>query len=439
MKKRNQKKVYDEVNKAWEDHRTKTPLEKIQEADKHAYDVLKQIQNADLGKSPYKNEVGNPYKVVEFPTPYTFPDDFPKHETFPNEVFPGVKLPYPIKENSSDYPLTFDFPEEIFDYNDIQLIPKLGVLKSRKDANTEVFFGTQVWKVPILPANMSSVVNTEICTKLAENDYLYCMHRFCTDEERFDFAKNIIEKHLPLSMAFGIFDSEFKLVKKIKEELKKVTKDSYRPMIWIDVAHGYSIHMQEAIKRYKEIWPSSFIIAGNVAEKNGAKFLEAAGADAVKLGVGHGEACITRLKTGFSNFGWQLSAVKEAADELNVPIVCDGGIHEHGDIAKALVMGATVCMAGSMFSALEDSPGNVIKKDGIDYKEYFGSASAKQKKNGANQPVNVEGKCILKPLKDHDILTELKWIEEDLQSAISYAGGEDLSAFLTTRYVNTKK
>ena len=78
-----------------------------------------------------------------------------------------------------------------------------------------------------------------------------------------------------------------------------------------------------------------------------------------------------------------------------------------------------------------------IEKDGLQYKEYFGSASARQKKNGSNQPVNVEGKCILKPLRDHDLLTEMKWVEEDLQSAISYAGGHDLSAFNNVEYIIT--
>lgn len=388
-----------------------TTLKDIQKADKAGDETLKRIKDADLGFLP-----------LELPDDYSFPsklpDDYKMPKGFEKDDFPFIQVPVKRERHA-------------FDYDDVQLIPKKGMLEHRKNAETWVKFGGFLWKLPILPANMSSVINTQLCLLLAQNSYLYCMHRFCTDEERLQFAKDIKKEDLPLSMAFGVKKEEFNLAEKIKEEGLNVD------LLWIDVAHGYSVIMKDSIKRYKQIFPNAFIIAGNVAEVEGAKFLEKAGADAVKLGIGHGEACITRLKTGFSNFGWQLSAVEEAANELKVPIVCDGGVHEHGDIAKALVMGATVCMAGSMFSALIDSPGNIIEKDGLQYKEYFGSASARQKKNGSNQPVNVEGKCILKPLRDHDLLTEMKWIEEDLQSAISYAGGYDISAFNNVEYIIT--
>lgn len=316
------------------------------------------------------------------------------------------------------------------DYNDVQLIPEKGILRSRKEASTLVTFGGWVWELPILPSNMSSVINTDLCVKLANNNYLYCMHRFCSDEERITFPSLI--KDTPVSMAFGVTEHEFEIAQKIKENGFKVG------LLWVDVAHGYAEYMRSAIARYKQIFPGACIIAGNVANAEGAKFLERCGADAVKLGIGHGEACITRLKTGFSNYGWQLSALVKAASCVDIPIICDGGIKEHGDIAKAIALGAYICMAGSMFSALLDSPGNVIIKDGIKYKEYFGSASAKQKKVASDQPVNVEGKCMLKPLRDHDLLTEMNWIREDLQSAISYGGGKDLSCLQNLRYVITK-
>lgn len=386
-------------------------LKEIQDADKAGDEVLRKIKDADLGFFPLE-------LPDDYPFPPKLPDDYKMPEKLVKENFPFIQVPAKRERQA-------------FDYDDVQLIPKKGILKHRNEADTSVEFGGFVWKLPVLPANMSSVVNAQICQKLAENQYLYCMHRFCSDEERLEFARSAKQNDFPLSMAFGVKEEEFELAKKIKEE---VVVD----LLWIDVAHGYSEVMADAIKRYREIFPGTFIVAGNVAEIDGAKFLEEAGADAVKLGIGHGEACITRLKTGFSNYDWQLSAVEEAARELQVPIVCDGGVHEHGDIAKALAMGATVCMAGSMFSALLDSPGNIIEKDGLQYKEYFGSASARQKKNGSNQPVNVEGKCILKPLRDHDLLTEMKWIEEDLQSAISYAGGSKLSALNNVEYIVTK-
>lgn len=387
-------------------------------------DEEEKVRKADMEAqkgTPVDPYVHNSVWPDDYKFPSELPDDFSVPKGFEKQEFPFISIPHKRSRKA-------------FDYNDVQLIPRKGILKHRGLAETWVRFGDYRWKLPVLPANMSSVVNAKLCLMLAQNQYLYCMHRFCSDEERLQFAKDIKQREnpLPLSMAFGVKEEEYKLAERIKQE------DLDIDLLWIDVAHGYSDIVKDAIQRYRKIFPDTFIIAGNVAEVDGAKFLEEAGADAVKLGIGHGEACITRLKTGFSNYDWQLSALEEAANELNVPIICDGGVHEHGDIVKALVMGATVCMAGSMFSALIDSPGNIIEKDGLQYKEYFGSASARQKKNGSNQPINVEGKCILKPLRDHDILTELRWIEEDLQSAISYAGGQDLSALNTVEYIVTK-
>ena len=146
------------------------------------------------------------------------------------------------------------------------------------------------------------------------------------------------------------------------------------------------------------------------------------GADAIKVGIAGGRVCITKNKTGFHRpmVSTVLNCVMEAA---GVPIIADGGIEEHGDIAKAIALGAHMVMAGSLFAGYDQSAGQIVEIEKRLHKEYFGSASEHNK--GKYQ--NVEGKKILVNYKGpmEKLLIELK---EDLQSSISYSGNRDLDS-----------
>jgi GMP reductase len=175
------------------------------------------------------------------------------------------------------------------------------------------------------------------------------------------------------------------------------------------------------IKYIKENFPKSYLIAGNVATYEGAFALYSWGADCVKAGIGTGNVCITRNKTGF--FRPIVSTLFDCCGNKNLPIIGDGGISEHQDVAKGIACGAHMVMAGSMFSGFDQSAGSLVEIDGKKYKEYYGNASefTKMKKQ------NVEGKKILVPYKGNmdDMLSEMT---EDLQSSISYSGGKDLTS-----------
>ena len=179
--------------------------------------------------------------------------------------------------------------------------------------------------------------------------------------------------------------------------------------------------------------PNTFVIAGNVGTPEAVRELENAGADATKVGIGPGKVCITKVKTGFGTGGWQLAALRWCAKAARKPIIADGGIRTHGDIAKSIRFGASMVMIGSLFAGHIESPGKTIEVDGEQLKEYYGSASQYQK--GAYK--NVEGKRILLPAKGHlqDTLTEM---EQDLQSAISYAGGRKVADLKHVDYVIVK-
>jgi IMP dehydrogenase/GMP reductase len=172
------------------------------------------------------------------------------------------------------------------------------------------------------------------------------------------------------------------------------------------------------------------VIAGNVATPEAVIDLENWGADATKVGVGPGKVCITKLKTGFGTGGWQLSALKWCARVATKPIIADGGIRSHGDIAKSIRFGATMVMIGSLFAGHEESPGKTVEVDGELFKEYYGSASDFNK----GEYKHVEGKRILEPIKGKlaDTLIEM---EQDVQSSISYAGGTKLMDIRKVNYV----
>ncbi|KRM20648.1 guanosine monophosphate reductase [Latilactobacillus graminis DSM 20719] len=148
------------------------------------------------------------------------------------------------------------------------------------------------------------------------------------------------------------------------------------------------------------------------------------------MGIGPGKVCITKIKTGFGTGGWQLAALRWCAKAATKPIIADGGLRTNGDIAKSIRFGASMVMIGSLLAGHTESPGQLIEENGQPFKAYFGSASEFQK--GTHQ--NIEGKRILVPYKD-SISATLAEMQQDLQSSISYAGGNRLSSLKQVDYV----
>ncbi|MCO4473804.1 inosine-monophosphate dehydrogenase [Streptococcus infantarius subsp. infantarius] len=312
----------------------------------------------------------------------------------------------------------------VFDYEDIQLIPNKCIIKSRSEADTHVTLGDYTFKLPVVPANMQTIIDENIAEKLAKNGYFYIMHRF-DEASRKTFVKRMHDQGLIASISVGVKDYEYDFVSSLKDDAPE--------FITIDIAHGHSDSVIEMIKHIKKELPDTFVIAGNVGTPEAVRELENAGADATKVGIGPGKVCITKVKTGFGTGGWQLAALRWCAKAARKPIIADGGIRTHGDIAKSIRFGATMVMIGSLFAGHLESPGKLVEVDGKQYKEYYGSASEYQK----GEHKNVEGKKILLPVKGHlkDTLVEM---QEDLQSSISYAGGSDLHALTRVDYVIVK-
>ncbi len=311
---------------------------------------------------------------------------------------------------------------EIFDYDNILLLPRKCRVDSRSECDASVEFGPQRFRIPVVPANMKTVVSEAICVWMAQSGYFYVMHRFDLDNVK--FVQDMKARGLYASISLGVKKPDYDTVNQL---LALGLTPEY---ITIDIAHGHADSVKNMIGYLREKIPGTFIIAGNVATPEAVIDLENWGADATKVGIGPGKVCITKLKTGFGTGGWQLSALKWCARVATKPIIADGGIRDHGDIAKSIRFGATMVMIGSLFAGHEESPGQTVEVDGKLYKEYYGSASDFNK----GEYKHVEGKRILEPIKGKLAGTLIE-MEQDVQSSISYSGGKKLMDIRKVNYV----
>ena len=297
-------------------------------------------------------------------------------------------------------------------YNSLFLKPRKAIVNSRSECDTSVILGNNTFSMPIIPANMSSVVDENTCKYLAERGYFYVMHRFGDDIGK--FIINMKQTGLVSSISVGVNEYSYDVLKKLKVSCNAPD------YITIDIAHCWSKKGEKMIKFIKDLFPDTFLIAGNSASGEAVSEIESWGADCTKLFIGPGKVCTTRLATGFTR--GTVDCLLECSKYANKPIIADGGIREAGDIAKAINLGATMVMAGSIFSGFDESAGNIVEIKDKKYKEYFGSSTFFSK----GKDEHIEGKKIFVDYKG-SMGSYLKYLEESLRSSISYGGGNTLS------------
>ena len=346
---------------------------------------------------------------------------------------------------------------KLLKYSDICLIPSYSECISRSDCDTSVRLGKNRFKNPAIPANMKSVINENLCHQLSENGYFYVMHRFDVDITQFVLNAST-NNWKTISISVGVKDEDIELIKQLGElcdmgegRLQGGTLPCRVDYITIDIAHGHSLSMKRMIEYVKENLPHAFLIAGNVATKEGVRDLYSWGADAIKVGIGQGSPCTTKDKTGFTIP--MFSCVKECAHSAmtssgdfisiatasasedfdlpsRIPIIADGGVKCNRDIAKALVGGADMVMCGGIFAQCSDSPAETVNAQGKSIKSYYGSASIYNKKDNKH----IEGIMKHLPASNLTFLEKMKEITEDLKSSISYAGGKSILKLRDTSF-----
>lgn len=310
-------------------------------------------------------------------------------------------------------------------YSDISLIPNYSEAHSRSDCDPSINLHGKKFLLPIVPANMKSVIDMHTAEWMSSHGFFYIMHRFDRD-----LAEDVGNSQDWDNVSFSVG-----VKAKDKMAIQKISKREHRvDYLTIDIAHGHCKRMKVMIKWIKKYLPDAKIIAGNVATAQAVRDLANWGADIVKVGIGQGSPCTTKDKTGFTMPMFtctKLCSNVVLDDGEVVPIIADGGVKCNGDIAKAISAGATMVMAGGLFAACTDSPAITSSINNVPHKAYFGSASAENK--GHNK--HIEGKLTNIVSNNMTYGEKLSEITQDLQSSISYAGGFNLSALENADYI----
>ncbi|SFD34411.1 GMP reductase [Algibacter pectinivorans] len=314
-------------------------------------------------------------------------------------------------------------------FKDVMIRPKRSTLKSRSQVNLKREFkflhSQTTWKgIPIIAANMDTVGTFEMAKTLSKNKLFSAIHKHYSLEEWDGFLKSApagIEDYIAVSTGIGEHDAD-----KLSQI---ITKHPQLKFICIDVANGYSEYFTDFVKQTRSTYPDKVIIAGNVVTGEMVEELLLSGADIVKVGIGPGSVCTTRVKTGV---GYpQLSAIIECADAahgLGGQIISDGGCAIPGDIAKAFGAGADFVMLGGMLAGHDESGGETIERNGEKHKKFYGMSSetAMDKHVGGVAEYRAsEGKTVEVPYRGK-VEKTLQDILGGIRSTCTYVGAARL-------------
>ena len=331
-------------------------------------------------------------------------------------------------------------------YDDIQLVPSYSNIKSRQNINLKTLVSRRYGLLqPLVASPMDTVCELDMAFKMFLMGGVGCIHRFMSIEEQTSQIKmlrykiygdgfggpyenwGIMDadwhseiKEIPIMAAIGVSDLD-------KVRAEKLVEAGANILV-IDVAHGHHQNVIDMVKclRGNALFQNVDIIAGNIATTEAALDLEQAGADGLRVGIGGGSLCTTRIKTGFGVPN--VSCIMEIAEMALVPIMADGGIRTSGDIAKALAVGANTIMIGSLIAGTDEAPGKIVETSKGLYKRYRGSASLETKVTHGQAARNVEGESTIIPYKG-GVKYIITGLLDGVKSALSYAGADSLKTF----------
>jgi len=320
-------------------------------------------------------------------------------------------------------------------YDDINIVPKYSELESRSDVDLSTKFTKKIkLSIPVVSTPMDTVTEYDMAREMMDWGGAGIVHRFMSIEEQAGIMEKlwympgtdhiVVKNNLPRCAAIGVKGDYL-------ERAQELVNKGCNVLV-IDVAHGYHKLVGEAIERIKTKLETIEVVAGSVATGEACEYLCEKGADAIRIGIGNGSLCETRIRTGVGIP--QVTALLDCvavADTYGCPTIADGGIRNIGDVCKGLSCGADTIMLGSLLSGTKETPGTIEKigewPNEMLYKKYRGSASLDSKHDRGDDK-NVEGNHKVIPYKGK-VKRILKDIQEGIRSAFSYVGANDISEF----------
>ena len=330
-------------------------------------------------------------------------------------------------------------------YDDIQLVPKYSNIPTRTLINLKTLVSRRYGILnPIVASPMDTVCGLEMAYKIFLLGGVGCIHRFNSIEEQSEIIKELNHRiyseewgnqfeawgvmldnwhseipHVPIMAAIGVSEDD-------KERAKSLV-DNGCNIILIDVAHGHHENVEKMLEWCKSNLDERVdIIAGNIATKEAAQELESWGADGLRVGIGGGSLCTTRIRTGFGVPN--VSCLEDITSVAKTPVMADGGIRSSGDISKALAIGASSVMLGSLIAGTDEAPGQIVETQKGLYKRYRGSASLETKVTHGQKTRNVEGESTTIPYKG-GVKFIVNGLIDGVKSALSYGGAQTLNDF----------
>ena len=309
-----------------------------------------------------------------------------------------------------------------YTYDDVQLIPNYSEIASRQEVDLSSFLTKDIkLKLPFIASPMDTVCEASMASLLAKKGGIGCIHRFMSIEAQSNMIKEL-KNESPGHLTMAAIGANGDYLERANELYR-----SGVDFLLIDVAHGHHKNVKNAISVLKSSLNIK-LIAGNIATGRAALDLSGWGTDCLRVGIGGGSLCTTRIQTGFGIPN--ITTIMDISDTLqqnnfNTPVIADGGIRSSGDIAKALAAGADTVMLGSLLAGTFESPGDRLPNGN---KRYRGSASLETKLAHGQKRRNVEG-----------VSTEIKYkglaskvidsLADGLKSAFSYAGSKNISEY----------
>ena len=304
-------------------------------------------------------------------------------------------------------------------FDDVLIVPAKSEVRSRRDPRLETQLTRKIRiETPIVSANMDTVTEAEMAIAMGQLGAFGILHRFMPINDQIAQVRKCREAGLKnVGASIGVVD-DFK-------ERAKALSEAGANVLTVDIAHGHSVSMIETVQWLKDSLPNVEVIAGNLATPDAAVDLIEAGADAIKVGIGPGSMCTTRIITGCGVP--QLTAIAicaEVAHSYSVPIIADGGLRTSGDIVKAFAAGASTVMLGSMLAGTLETPGEI--KGGR--KQYRGMASKAAQvswRGGVPEGMAAEGEATMLAIKGRvrDVVLELTG---GIRSGMSYVNATEV-------------